>query len=80
MSEHDVLIILGKQIDEFWKDMVENYCVVITEEEVPRGVLMRVLNLTRLFNVIYKDGDGYTQSHGSTKTHIKSLLVDSLPL
>ncbi|KGN56187.1 hypothetical protein Csa_010016 [Cucumis sativus] len=80
LSEYEALIALRKQIDDLWKDMVENYCAVITEDEVPRGVLMRVLNLTRLFNVIYKDGDGYTQSHGSTKAHIKSLLVDSVPL
>lgn len=78
--EYDALNALHKQIDDSWKDMVENFCVITTENQIPRAVLMRVLNLTRLFNVIYKDGDGYTQSQGSTKTHIKSLLVDSVPL
>ncbi|XP_038903296.1 alpha-farnesene synthase-like [Benincasa hispida] len=79
-SEYDAINALHKQIDDSWKDIVENYCVVTTNDEVPRAVLRRVLNLTRLFNVIYKDGDGYTQSQGSTKAYIKSLLVDSVPL
>ncbi|XP_030525206.2 (-)-germacrene D synthase-like [Rhodamnia argentea] len=65
---------LRKQVEDAWKDMNEE-CLRPTAVAMP--LLMGILNLTRVMDVLYKDGgDHYTNPHISLKDHIKSVLMD----
>ena len=45
---------------------------------IPMPLLMRVLNLARVIDVIYKEGDGYTHV-GKEKNNVASVLIDPVP-
>ncbi|KAL3503368.1 hypothetical protein ACH5RR_037817 [Cinchona calisaya] len=64
---------LKKQITNAWKDMNKECLDPIS---VPMPVLERVLNLARVINLLYKDGDGYTNSTTKAKEFITLVLVD----
>lgn len=80
VSEQEACDELRKQIVEAWKDINEE-CV---DEEAIRDVsmplLMRVVNLARVMDVLYKDGDGYTHAGGTTKKLVSLLLIDPVPI
>ncbi|KAI4356603.1 hypothetical protein L6164_000614 [Bauhinia variegata] len=81
MKEHgvqkqDAIDELKKQVTKAWKDVNEEF---LDPTHVPKPLLMVVLNLTRVMDVLYKDGDCYTHSHGSTKNYIKALLLNPVP-
>lgn len=45
------------------------------------AILMRVLNLTRIIDVIYKEEDGYTHADVILIDHsVSSLLIDPVPI
>uniref|UniRef100_A0A2N9FG29 Terpene synthase N-terminal domain-containing protein n=1 Tax=Fagus sylvatica TaxID=28930 RepID=A0A2N9FG29_FAGSY len=60
VSEQVVHDELKRQVDDAWKDINEE-CMRPTV--VPMPLLMRVLNLARVIDVIYKESDGYTQGY-----------------
>jgi (-)-germacrene D synthase len=62
-----------KRIANAWKDMNKE-CLRPTE--IPMPFLTRILNLSRVIDVFYKDEDNYTNPEGEMKTFIKALLVD----
>ncbi|KAJ4700857.1 Sesquiterpene synthase [Melia azedarach] len=66
-----------KQVINAWKDINEE-CLRPTS--VPMPLLLRILNLTRVIDVIYKDEDGYTHSGVVLKGHVASLLIDPVPV
>ncbi|XP_027354358.1 (-)-germacrene D synthase-like [Abrus precatorius] len=66
-----------RQVTSAWKDINEE-CLDPTE--VPKPLLMRVLNLSRVIDVLYKDGDCYTNSKGSTKDDVEALLLNPWPV
>ncbi|KAF5478804.1 hypothetical protein F2P56_005335 [Juglans regia] len=68
---------LSRQVSDAWKDINED-CLRPTA--VPMAVLMRVLNLSRAIDVIYKDGDGYTHVGKEMKAKIESLLLYPVPI
>ncbi|KAI4356606.1 hypothetical protein L6164_000616 [Bauhinia variegata] len=81
MKEHgvqkqDAIDELKKQVTKVWKDVNEEF---LDPTQVPKPLLMVVLNLTRVMDVLYKDGDCHTHSHGSTKNYIKALLLNPVP-
>ena len=43
-------------------------------------ILMRVLNLARVIDVIYKNEDGYTHSGTVLKDFVTSMLIDPVPI
>ncbi|KAK4771547.1 hypothetical protein SAY87_032079 [Trapa incisa] len=49
-----------------------------TQVEIP--LLMRILNLTRVMELLYKDKDRYTHAETETKDFVAALLVDPIPL
>ncbi|XP_027356306.1 (-)-germacrene D synthase-like isoform X3 [Abrus precatorius] len=67
----------NRQVTSAWKDINEE-CLDPTE--VPKPLLMRVLNLSRVIDVLYKDGDCYTNSKGSTKDDVEALLLNPWPV
>ena len=68
---------LNKQVANAWKDINEE-CIRPTI--VPMTLLMRVLNLARVIDVIYKDGDGYTHVGKEMKNNVASMLIDPVPI
>ncbi|KAE9592954.1 putative lyase [Lupinus albus] len=82
MKQHGVT--KQETIDEFqrqvisaWKDINEE-CLHPTK--VSKPLLERVLNMSRAMDVLYKDGDGYTHSKGSTKKNIVALFLNPCPV
>nr|QHU78612.1 monoterpene synthase [Albizia julibrissin] len=66
-----------RQVISAWKDINEE---LLEPLQVPRPLLMRILNLTRVMDVLYTDSDGYTDSTESTKHHIAALFLHAFPL
>ncbi|KAI8007828.1 (-)-germacrene D synthase [Camellia lanceoleosa] len=63
-SEEEVLVELRKGVTNAWKD-INQECLRPTA--VPMPLLLRVVNLARVINVLYKDEDGYTHSGAKHK-------------
>ncbi|KAJ4833932.1 Trehalose-6-P synthase/phosphatase complex synthase subunit [Turnera subulata] len=70
LSEEEIVKLFREEIRNAWKDMNEE-CLKPTA--VPMPLLQRVLNFARAMDVIYKDGDGYTNPH-LLKDCVASLL------
>ncbi|CAA0382427.1 unnamed protein product [Arabidopsis thaliana] len=51
-----------------------------SHDHVPRQVLLRCLNFARLFDVIYTEGDGYSEPKGKIEHFMTSLYVHPIPL
>ncbi|KAI5387446.1 hypothetical protein KIW84_073540 [Lathyrus oleraceus] len=82
MNEHgvtrsDAISELSRQVTNAWKDINEE---LHDSTQVPKPLLMRVLNLSRVIHVLYKDEDCYTNSQGSTKNDIISILLNPCPI
>ncbi|PIN14350.1 (-)-germacrene D synthase [Handroanthus impetiginosus] len=64
-----------KQVEKAWKDINEE-CIHPTA--VPVSVLMRILNLSRVINLLYSEEDGYNNSKTKAKDIIISVLVEPI--
>ncbi|GFS29280.1 terpene synthase 21 [Actinidia rufa] len=76
-TEEEAVTELYEQVTNAWKD-INAECLYSTK--VPMPLLVRVLNLARVINVLYKDEDGYTHSGTRTKNFVTSVLIDSVPI
>ncbi|KAE8674441.1 Sesquiterpene synthase [Hibiscus syriacus] len=77
VSEEEACSELKKQVQNAWKDI--NYEMIFSEttKVIPMPVLRRSLNLTRVIEFLYKDGDDqYTHVGKVTKDGVTSLLID----
>ncbi|RWR76526.1 germacrene D synthase [Cinnamomum micranthum f. kanehirae] len=68
---------IREMVTSAWKDM-NKFCLKPTL--FPLSLLTRVVNLTRMIEVIYLHGDGYTNCSREIKEMIKSMFVDPIPL
>ncbi|GLT77756.1 hypothetical protein SLA2020_493160 [Shorea laevis] len=75
-TEGEAVNKLEKEVREAWKD-INKECLYPTT--VPMPLVTRILNLARVSDVIYKDGDGYTHAEIVLKDFVASLLVDPVP-
>ncbi|XP_059444040.1 (-)-germacrene D synthase-like isoform X2 [Corylus avellana] len=75
-TEEEAVDEFRKEVTGAWKDINEE-CLYPTT--VPMLVVMRILNLTRVIDVVYKDEDGYTHAGIVLKDFVTSLLVDPVP-
>ncbi|XP_027911972.1 (-)-germacrene D synthase-like [Vigna unguiculata] len=66
-----------KLVERAWKD-INKECLSPTQ--VPMKFLMRVVNLARMIDVVYKEQDNYTNSGGIMKDYIKALLVNKVSM
>ncbi|WVZ03704.1 hypothetical protein V8G54_024510 [Vigna mungo] len=76
-SRQNAIKELHKLVESAWKDINEE---CLNPTQVPMKFLMRVLNLTRMMDVLYKEQDNYTHSGGIMKDYIKALLVNKVPM
>ncbi|KAK9005506.1 hypothetical protein V6N11_042937 [Hibiscus sabdariffa] len=84
MKQHGVLEAkecekLNEHVENAWKDVNQE---LLTRPIVgaPLSVLTRVLNLTRVLDFLYKEGDGYTHVGSVVKNGITSLLIHPIPI
>ncbi|KAL5804323.1 hypothetical protein ACOSQ3_031123 [Xanthoceras sorbifolium] len=78
VSEEEVIKMFRKEIFNAWKDINQEF-LKPTAAAAPMPILTRILNLSRVMDVMHKDDDGYTNSH-VTKHYIDSLLLNPFPL
>ncbi|KAG6577413.1 hypothetical protein SDJN03_24987, partial [Cucurbita argyrosperma subsp. sororia] len=74
--ENEACVELHKQVVDVWKDINE---ACLHPIDVPMSILMRVVNVSRVMNLLYLDEDGYTNANDRTKCLIESLLVNPMP-
>ncbi|KAH9691787.1 alpha-humulene/(-)-(E)-beta-caryophyllene synthase [Citrus sinensis] len=72
VTEQEVHEELYKKVGDAWKDINEEF---LMPTEVPRALLMRVLNLSRVIDIIYKEADDYTHVGQVMKDNIASVLI-----
>ncbi|XP_061953634.1 sesquiterpene synthase 2-like [Populus nigra] len=77
LSDQEVYKEFHMQVVNAWKDINEE-CLKPTA--VPMPLLERILNLSRVIDVIYKEEDGYTHAGQVMKNNVASLLIDSVPI
>ncbi|GLT77483.1 hypothetical protein SLA2020_490600 [Shorea laevis] len=76
LLEEEIVKLFREEIVNAWKDINEGFIKPIV---IPVPILTRVLNFAHVMDVIYKDVDGYTNSH-ILKDHIVLLWVDLVTL
>ncbi|XP_068339872.1 (-)-alpha-pinene synthase-like [Pyrus communis] len=77
VSEQETVDVFQKQITNLWKDINVEF---FRPTSVPMPVLMRVLNLTRVTDLLYKQEDGFTHVGKVTKDSVASICIDPVPL
>ncbi|XP_057947853.1 probable sesquiterpene synthase [Malania oleifera] len=77
VSEQEAQDEFAKQVINAWKD-INQECLRPTA--VPMPLLVRILNFTRVIDVIYKGEDGYTHVGKAMKTNIALLLIDHVDI
>ncbi|XP_043701580.1 (-)-germacrene D synthase-like [Telopea speciosissima] len=75
VTEQEVCDELSRRVENAWKDVNESF---IKPTAIPMPFLMRVVNLGRMIDVIYKHKDGYTDSSKELKEYITLLFIDPL--
>ena len=75
VSEEQVYSEFHKQVENAWLG-INQECLKPTA--VPMPLLTRVVNLSRVMDVIYKEGDGYTHVGKVMKDNIGSVLIDPI--
>ncbi|XP_039072239.1 (+)-delta-cadinene synthase isozyme XC14 [Hibiscus syriacus] len=69
--------VFNKHVESSWKDVNQQF---LKPTEMPTEVLNRSLNLARVMDVLYREGDGYTFVGKAAKGGIISLLIEPIPL
>ncbi|KAH1063331.1 hypothetical protein J1N35_028318 [Gossypium stocksii] len=69
--------VFNKYIESAWKDINQG---LLKPAEMPAEVVNRSLNLSRVMDVLYKEGDGYTYVGKKIKDAITSLLIEPTTL
>ncbi|MFQ6641750.1 hypothetical protein Gotur_014287 [Gossypium turneri] len=69
--------VFNKYIKSAWKDINQE---LLKPTKMPTEVMNRSLNLSRVMDVVYKEGDGYTFVRKAMKDAITSLLIEPVTL
>ncbi|KAM5559429.1 hypothetical protein ABKV19_020869 [Rosa sericea] len=77
VSEKETVVVFNKKVADSWKDINEEF---LRPTDVPMPVLTRILNLTRVVDLLYKGEDEYTRVGKVMKDGVASLLIDPVPL
>ncbi|ONI13051.1 hypothetical protein PRUPE_4G200100 [Prunus persica] len=75
-DEQEIIDAFNKQIVDSWKDINEEF---LRPTSVPMPILVRVLNLTRVADLIYKKDDGLTHVGKVMKDSVASYFIDPAP-
>ncbi|KAI3706246.1 hypothetical protein L6452_23857 [Arctium lappa] len=77
VTEEHAYKLIRKHINDAWKD-ISRESLICTDVAMP--LIMRVINLTRVMDVLYKNKDNFTHVGEEVIGHIKSLLVHDISL
>ena len=77
VSEENARKHLRTLIDRAWQKM--NRCLVM-DSTFPKAFIGVAMNIARIAQCIYQYGDGHGRPDSRSKSRIKSLLVDSIPV
>ncbi|PIN22716.1 Alpha-copaene synthase [Handroanthus impetiginosus] len=77
VSKQYALHEFNNQIEGAWKDMNEGF---LMPTKFPAPLLYRILNFTRVMEVMYSKGDWYTHVGPKMQSFIKQLLIDPIPI
>ncbi|XP_021723182.1 (-)-germacrene D synthase-like isoform X2 [Chenopodium quinoa] len=82
MSREEVVQIFNKMVEDAWKELNEEFLIKSRpgDDDLPKAVLKRVLNLARVVDALYKVIDGYTYSAKLIKGDIISTYTQPIPL
>lgn len=75
-SEEEAIVEFEKQIGHAWKDINAE---MLQPTAVAMPLLVRVANLARVINVVYKNNDNYTHSRTKLKDFVTSTLLEAVP-
>ncbi|KAE9458161.1 hypothetical protein C3L33_09930, partial [Rhododendron williamsianum] len=75
--EDEALVELQKLVTNAWKDI---NAACLHPVETPMPLLMRVLNLARAMDVLYKDEDNYTNPETKLKGYITSVIINPVQI
>ncbi|KAL2505298.1 Alpha-humulene/(-)-(E)-beta-caryophyllene synthase [Abeliophyllum distichum] len=76
-SKEEAIAVFQTQVTNAWKD-INQECLHPTA--VPMAILMRVVNLARVINLLYKDTDAYKDSRTKLKGFITSTLIQPVTI
>ncbi|KAK9133649.1 hypothetical protein Scep_013177 [Stephania cephalantha] len=74
-SEQEACREFSKMIEEAWKDVNEG-CYAPSTTSVPRPLLMRIVNFTRMLFLIYKYDEDSTHSETRLKENVELLFIN----
>ncbi|XP_052178613.1 (-)-germacrene D synthase-like [Diospyros lotus] len=76
-SEQETMIEFEKQVRDAWKDINAE---MLQPTAMPMPLLVRVANLAKVINAVYKNDDGYTHSGTKLKDFVTSTLIEAVPI
>ncbi|KVH94561.1 Terpene synthase, metal-binding domain-containing protein [Cynara cardunculus var. scolymus] len=77
VTEQDAYDYFNKKVEDAWKDINRESLII---KEVPRPLIMRVINMTRTTNYLYKDGENFTHPGEEFIEHVKSLFIHRMDI
>ncbi|CAH1443232.1 unnamed protein product [Lactuca virosa] len=75
VTEQHVYGVFNERVEYAWKEMNKESLIC---KDVNMHVIMRVINLARAMDVLYKNKDHFTHVGEELISHIKSLVVDAI--
>ncbi|KAF4378029.1 hypothetical protein G4B88_004636 [Cannabis sativa] len=76
VSEEEACDEMNRRVVIAWKEINEEF---LKPTEAASPILVRALNLARVIDLLYKNGDNYTQVGKVTKDSVAVLLIDPIP-
>nr|AYV65216.1 (-)-amorpha-4,7(11)-diene synthase [Ageratina adenophora] len=77
VGEEDAINLVRKDIEDVWKDITRESLMC---KDVPRPLIMVVVNYARALYCLYKFNDSFTEVGEDIKDHIKRLFIDPLTI
>ncbi|KAL8512954.1 hypothetical protein ACS0TY_019206 [Phlomoides rotata] len=76
VSEEEAISEFNSRIESAWKDINEAF---LKPTKFPTPLFYRILNLSRVIEVIYTKGDWYTHVGPEMQSLVKQILIDPIP-
>ena len=77
VTKEEAVEVLSKMERENYKILREEFVV---SKDVPRQILLRPVNIARVLDSYYKDGDGFSHPDQNLKDLVTSLFLRPIPL
>ncbi|KAL4339763.1 hypothetical protein GQ457_08G008410 [Hibiscus cannabinus] len=78
VSKEEAIQEFRKRLGVAWNELNEEF--ITRPGIVPVQVLKRLVNIARVIDLTYKDGDGFTMSEKVLKHHISNVLIHPIPI